>query len=252
MNTNPFSAVSVRLSAVTKSFGTNSHCTYAVRELSFEARPGQLILLLGPSGSGKTTLLTLMAGLIRPSTGTVCLFGNDIVAYSDDELQQLRARRVGFVFQNFLLIESLTVEENIALVLRFGGKDAADARQGAARLLESIGIAHLAKMFPHRLSQGEKQRVAVARAIANGGELIIADEPTASLESKQGLEIIRLLQTLAKEQGKCVVVATHDLRLVDYADKTLHLRDGEVVRVEERILHAEAIGVLGAISVPVD
>jgi putative ABC transport system ATP-binding protein len=252
MNTNPLSATSVHLSAVTKSFGTNSHCTYAVRAISFEACSGELILLLGPSGSGKTTLLTLMAGLIRPSAGTVSLFGNDIVAYSDDELQRLRARRVGFVFQNFLLIESLTVEENIALVLRFGGKDAAVARQEAARLLESIGITHLAKMFPHRLSQGEKQRVAVARAIANGGELIIADEPTASLESKQGLEIIRLLQTLAKEQGKCVVVATHDLRLVDYADKTLHLRDGEVVRVEERILHAEAIGVIGAISVPVD
>lgn len=232
MNTFPMTEWPVRLSAVTKNYGANSHCTYAVRGISFEACPGELVLLLGPSGSGKTTLLTLMAGLIKPSSGNVILFGSDVARYSDEELQQLRARHIGFVFQNFLLIETLTVEENITLVLRFAAKDAATSNQEALNLLTTMGIAHLSKMFPNRLSQGEKQRVAIARAIANGGELIIADEPTASLESKQGLEIICLLRSLAKEYKKCVVVATHDLRLVDYADKILRLNDGEIVKTE--------------------
>jgi putative ABC transport system ATP-binding protein len=223
----------IDLHDVSKIFGANGGVTAAVTNISLLCYAGELVLLLGPSGSGKTTLLTLMAGLLRPSAGNIFLFGNDVRNYSDERLQDLRARRLGFIFQNFLLIDSLTVLENVLLVLRFGGTTGAQAIEEARRLLRRFAIEHLAGNSPSKLSQGEKQRAAIARAIANGGELIIADEPTASLESTQGLEIIILLRNLAKEYRKCVVVATHDLRLVDYADKILHLRDGEIVKSEQ-------------------
>lgn len=224
----------VRLVNVSKMFGTNSHLTTAVRGVSLSLSAGELVLLLGPSGSGKTTLLTLMAGLIKPSEGSVLLFGDDVEEYSEDELQNLRARRLGFIFQNFLLIESLRVLENITLVLRFSGTNKAKALVAASKLLREFGIDHLADRFPAKLSQGEKQRVAIARAIANGADLIIADEPTASLESSQGLGIIELLRGLAKEQKRCVVVASHDLRLAQFADRVVLLRDGAVEKIDER------------------
>jgi putative ABC transport system ATP-binding protein len=233
MNTISPGASLVRLAAVSKSYGTNRQQTQAVRDISLEVLPGHLYLLLGPSGSGKTTLLTLMAGLLKPSSGTVVLFGNNIAAYADKHLQQLRARHMGFVFQNFLLIETLTALENVKLVLHFAGKSATEAKNLARALFEQLGIEHLASKLPHTLSRGEQQRVALARAMANGGELIVADEPTASLESQQGLEIIRLLQSMAKEGKQGVVVATHDLRLVEYADHVLYLRDGALVQTCE-------------------
>ena len=221
----------IDLHNVSKYFGANG-TTAAIANISLSCHAGELVLLLGPSGSGKTTLLTLMAGLIRPSEGHIFLFGNEVQSCSDEKLQDLRARRLGFIFQNFLLIDSLTVMENVTLVLRFGGVNGARAIEAARLLLRTFGVEQAAGKFPSTLSQGEKQRVAIARAIANGGEVIFADEPTASLESKQGLEIICLLRSLAKECNKCVVVATHDLRLVDYADTIVHLRDGEIVRTE--------------------
>lgn len=229
MNTMPPGAACVRLSAVSKSYGANSQQTRAVRDISLEVLPGQLSLLLGPSGSGKTTLLTLMAGLLKPSSRTVVLFGKNIAAYTEKHLQQLRARHMGFVFQNFLLIETLTALENVILVLQFGGKSTTEAKNLARGLFKQLGIDHLASKFPHKISRGEQQRVALARAMANGGKLILADEPTASLESQQRLEIIRLLQNIAKEGKKGVVVATHDVRLVEYADQVLYLHDGALV-----------------------
>jgi putative ABC transport system ATP-binding protein len=234
MTTLEFEKHVIELENVSKTFGSNGKATAAVRNISLSCRAGELVLLLGPSGSGKTTLLTLMAGLLRPSEGNIFLFGNEVQNYSDEKLQDLRARRLGFIFQNFLLIDSLTVLENVALVLQFGGTTGAHATHEARQLLRQFAIEHLAGTSPSKLSQGEKQRVAIARAIANGGELMLADEPTASLESKQGLEIIGLLRTVAKEKGKCVVVATHDLRLVEFADKIVQLQDGEIVATEER------------------
>jgi putative ABC transport system ATP-binding protein len=189
---------------------------------------GESVAVVGRNGSGKTTLLTLMAGLIEPSEGSVSLFGDDVGEYSEEELQRLRARRIGFIFQNFLLIESLSVLENITLVLRFAGKEAGEARLAARNLLRQFDIDRLADRYPAKLSQGEKQRVAIARAIANGAELIIADEPSASLESSQGLEIIMLLRSLAKEGNRCVVVASHDLQLVEFADRVFRMRDGAI------------------------
>jgi len=216
----------IRLDKVTKIFNGSGHPTVAVREVSLEARRGEMVLLLGPSGSGKTTLLTLVAGLTRPTSGSVSLFGRSVEAYSAAELQSLRAKRIGFVFQTFLLIDSLTAAENIEIVLRFNGKRKADRAGKTRALLGELGIEHLAGRFPRAMSQGEKQRVAIARAIANDAELLIADEPTGSLETRQAIDIIRLLHGQAKTRNTAVIVASHDLRLEEFADRTLRLRDG--------------------------
>lgn len=214
---------------VSKSFGANGSETRAVKNVSLQLYAGEMTLLLGPSGSGKTTLLTLLAGLLRPNSGATFLFGRDVESYSPEELQNVRARRLGFIFQNFHLIDFLTVEENVELVMHFAGTDQGDHRTQTRSLLTGMNIGQLALRFPLTLSQGEKQRVAIARAIANDADLIIADEPTASLETRQGLEVIRQLHLLATANGKCVVVASHDLRVKEFADKVLVLRDGEIV-----------------------
>lgn len=223
----------VELTDVSKIFGSNEHKTSAIKHVSLHASSGELLLLLGPSGSGKTTLLTLIAGLLEPTSGTISLFGRYIESYSAKELQEIRALRIGFVFQTFLLIDSLTVAENVGIVLRFAGKTKKESRLQVIRLLRQLHIDHLANAFPQTLSQGEKQRVAVARAIANGAELIIADEPTGSLESKQGFEIIQLLKTYSKEQKRCVIIVSHDLRIEEFADRILRMEDGKLIQSNE-------------------
>jgi ABC-type lipoprotein export system ATPase subunit len=216
----------VNLENVTKVFGVNGRETRAVNGISLQAHKGEMVLLLGPSGSGKTTLLTLMAGLQRPTSGTVQLFGRKVVDYTSHELQRLRAVRIGFIFQNFHLIDSLTVLENVMLVTKFAGTARNEARRRAFDLLEKFGIKHLAGASPRKISQGEKQRVAVVRALVNGAELILADEPTANLESKQGLEIINFLHSNIKNDNSSVVIASHDERIMNYADRVLRLEDG--------------------------
>lgn len=216
----------VTLVDVSKRFGGEPEMAEALTHISFEAHRGELIVLLGPSGSGKTTLLTLVAGLLPPTAGIVSLFGRPISGYSQSELQFLRATRVGFVFQTFLLVDALTVLENVALVLRFGGYNTVEARLRAKEVLASVHVGHLISRFPGNLSQGEKQRVAVARAIANNADLLLADEPTASVESTQGLEIIRLFHEYVKHRNACVIVASHDVRIIQFADRVLRIQDG--------------------------
>ncbi|TET74603.1 MAG: ABC transporter ATP-binding protein [Candidatus Aminicenantes bacterium] len=216
----------VRLSNVSKIFGANENKTVALQNVSLDASSGELLLVLGPSGSGKTTLLTLIAGLLKSTSGTISLFGKNIESYSAKELQQIRAKRIGFIFQTFLLIDSLTVQENVGVVLRFAGETKKEANRQALLLLEQFHVEHLAKKFPRTLSQGEKQRVAVARAIANEGDLIIADEPTGCLESRQGFEIIQLLKSYSRDQNRCVIVASHDLRIGEFAKRILRIEDG--------------------------
>jgi putative ABC transport system ATP-binding protein len=181
---------------------------------------------MGPSGSGKTTLLTIVAGLQRPTSGVVELFGRRIRDYSSRDLQRLRARRIGFVFQTFRLMDALTVMENVELVMKFARAEGRRSRSRASSLLCTLGIGHLARARPTALSQGEKQRVALARALANGPELILADEPTANLSSTQGLEVLRLLHEHVKRSNRCALVASHDERIVRYADRVLYLEDG--------------------------
>jgi len=225
----PSSAVLAALIGVSKTFGGASHETTALENVSFEARAGELVLLLGPSGSGKTTLLTIIAGLQRPTSGKVLLFGRPLPDYSARELQRLRATRVGFIFQTFHLLESLSVLENVLLVTRFAGVPRAEARRRAMELLERFGVGKLAGSSPRTLSQGEKQRVAVSRALVNGAGLMLADEPTGSLATQQGFEVVRMIRECVKNEGRCAVVVSHDERIAEFSDRVLHLRDGTLL-----------------------
>lgn len=216
----------------TKSYDGPHGGTAALREVSFAAYPGEMILLLGPSGSGKTTFLTLLAGLQRPTSGEVHLFGKCTEAYSQKEIQSIRANKIGFIFQTFHLIESLTVLQNVMMVKRFSGSKKGNAKNVSMAYLKRFEVDHLADSYPTKMSQGEKQRVAVARALVNGADLIFADEPTGSLATRQGMEIIEFLRKSVLEENRCVIITSHDERIIPYADKVLHLQDGEMKTVE--------------------
>ncbi len=226
MKDNIRNIVSIR--NVSKTYMINEHVSFGVKDVNFDAGPGELILLLGPSGSGKTTLLTLIAGLLKPSEGKISLFQKPIESYSAADLQSLRAEKIGFIFQTFLLIDALTSSQNIELVVRFNQKSKKEARKISESLLKKLNIEYLADKLPAAISQGEKQRVAVARAAANDAELILADEPTASLDTENGSLIIQLLRSFAAD-NKCVIVASHDLRLKKFADRIVYLDNGRIV-----------------------
>jgi len=223
MNSNDCRA---RLVEVTKIFSRSGKETMALNNVSFSVNPGELVLLLGPSGSGKTTLLTLLAGFQEPSKGEAYIFGKRVQDYSLASLQKLRASRMGFIFQNFCLLDSLNVFDNIMLVMQFAGIPKKAAHIHAKACLERFGVGHLSHAFPQTLSQGEKQRVAVARAIANGAQLIIADEPTGSLATLQGMMIVEFLHNSVVKDGLSVVIASHDERISKYASRVDRLQDG--------------------------
>ena len=227
------SLCNAELVEVTKIFSRSGKETVALNNVSFQANPGELVLLLGPSGSGKTTLLTLLAGLQEPTKGEAYIFGKQVNDYSSVTLQKIRASRLGFIFQNFCLLDSLDVMDNVLLVMQFAGVPKTSARKRAAELLEKLGVSHLMHAYPRTLSQGEKQRVAVARAIANEAQLIIADEPTGSLSTQQGMMIVEFLQKGVREDGLSVVIASHDERIIKFADRVLHMADGSLLEQPE-------------------
>ena len=214
---------------VTKVYPHSERDMAALNKVSFKANPGELVLLLGPSGSGKTTMLTILAGLLKPSSGEVTIFGHNVLEYSLTDLQKMRAKKMGFIFQTFYLLDSLKVLDNVMLVMRFAGIPKKEARKHAIECLERFGIEHLMNAYPSTLSQGEKQRVAVTRAIANGARLIIADEPTGSLATQQGVMIVEFLKESVKSDGLCVIIASHDERIATYADRVLQLHDGSLI-----------------------
>ena len=202
-----------------------------LKEIDWEIHCGDIQLLMGPSGSGKTTLLSILAGLLTPTAGKVYLLGQEITTMSRDKLAQFRLHNIGFIFQGFNLFPALTATENIEVVLNVKGIRGRTARQQAHVLLEQVGLGKQAHQKPGDLSGGQKQRVAIARAIAGNPQLIMADEPTAALDSQSGHNVIELLRTLAKEQGCTVLMVTHDPRIIDVADRVAYLEDG-VLRQE--------------------
>jgi putative ABC transport system ATP-binding protein len=189
-------------------------------------KSGDIQLLMGPSGSGKTTLLSILAGLLSPTEGHVSLLGKEITRMSREKLANFRLHNIGFIFQGFNLFPALTASENVELVLNFKGINGLIGRKQAKLLLEQVGLGSHANQKPSDLSGGQKQRVAIARALAGNPQLIMADEPTAALDSQSGHNVIQLLRTLAKEQGCTVLMVTHDPRLIDVADRVAYLEDG--------------------------
>jgi len=212
---------------VTKRYGTGATQVAAVRDVSLTVAPGEIVLIMGPSGSGKTTLLSMLGALLKPTEGAIQLNGTTISALAENRLPDIRLRQFGFVFQDFNLLSALTALENVAIVAELAGMKSRDARKKAAGILGELGLDKRLNSLPEKLSGGEKQRVAIARALVNDPTLILADEPTANLDSKIGHEIMRLLRKIAKEQGRSVVIVSHDQRIKDIADRVLWLEDGQ-------------------------
>jgi putative ABC transport system ATP-binding protein len=198
----------------------------AVNDVSLDVHRGEVVLIIGPNGSGKTTLLSMLGGLMRPTRGTIHLGDRALHELSDRALTDFRLHHVGFVFQSFRLLDVLSVRENVQLVIEFAG--GANARRTAEEVLSHVDALHLADRSPRVLSGGEKQRVAIARALANQPDLILADEPTGSLDSASGESAIQLLTETARAEGRGVVIVSHDTRINRYADRIIRMADGSV------------------------
>lgn len=223
----PTRGETLRIEHVSKRYGSGATEVTAVRDVSLTVSSGEIILIMGPSGSGKTTLLSMLGALLKPTEGAIHLNGTAISALAENRLPDIRLKQFGFIFQDFNLLSALTTLENVAIVAELAGLKAGAARRKAASILTDLGLAERLNFLPEKLSGGEKQRVAIARALVNDPRLILADEPTANLDSKIGHEIMRLLRRIAKEQGRSVVIVSHDQRIKDIADRVLWLEDGE-------------------------
>ena len=194
--------------------------------VDLEIQRGDVQLLMGPSGSGKTTLLSILAGMLTPTYGSVKLLGQEITYMTRDQLSKFRLQNIGFIFQGFNLFPALTAAENVEIALKIKGIPNSQMRKQALQLLEQVQLDNRANHLPRDLSGGQKQRVAIARALAGDPKIIMADEPTASLDSHSGHAVIELLRLLAKDAGRTVLIVTHDPRLVDVADRVGYLEDG--------------------------
>lgn len=212
---------------LTKEFDSGAHHLTVLRDVTFEIAQGEFIAVVGPSGSGKTTLLGLLAGLDTPTRGQVILDGTDITNLSEDARARLRGEKVGFVFQTFQLIPTLTALENVQVPLELRGERNAESR--AKELLGRVGLADRVAHLPTQLSGGEQQRVALARAFANRPRILFADEPTGNLDGTTGERIVALLEELNSEAGSTIVLVTHDVALAERARRLIRLRDGAVV-----------------------
>jgi putative ABC transport system ATP-binding protein len=211
---------------VSKVYTAGDQDVYALREISLSIMPQEMVIVMGPSGAGKTTFLTIAGALMRPTSGRVIISGTDITALDEGKLPGVRQEKIGFIFQNFNLLDALSALQNVELVMNARGVTGKGARARASELLRIVGVSDRQKHTPAMLSGGQKQRVAIARAMANNPDLILADEPTANLDSKRGHEIMQLLRMVARELGRTVVAVSHDLRLREMADRVLWLEDG--------------------------
>ena len=213
---------------ISVSFGVGNASMRALSNVSVSFPAGSLTLIMGPSGSGKTTLLSVLGCLLTPDDGSVFVNGRDVTAATEEERNTIRREQLGFVFQAFRLFESLTAFENVAISSEIAGQRGKQSHAKVERCLEVLGMANKKHLKPAELSGGEKQRVAIARALMRDPKILLADEPTASLDSKTGELIAGILRDIAQEQGRTVVVVSHDARLRAFANQVLSLRDGKV------------------------
>ncbi|MCA3245971.1 MAG: ABC transporter ATP-binding protein [Azospirillum sp.] len=224
----------VEMRGVGMTYGSGEAAVTALSDVSLDIRRGEILMLMGPSGSGKTTLLQIAGALLAPTAGEVRLMGASIAGLSQDKRGALRLAHFGFVFQSYNLFPTLTARQNVELALDLRGTAAADRIERASAALARVGLGDRADHYPAQLSGGQKQRVAIARALAGAPDVVFADEPTAALDSESGKRVVALLHDLAKAQNRAVVVVTHDPRIVDAADRIVHIEDGRIGRVEAR------------------
>jgi putative ABC transport system ATP-binding protein len=221
--------VAIKAEGLTKWFGQGEAKTCAVREVSFEAHFHEMLYIVGPSGSGKTTLLSIISGILRPDAGTVSVEDTNVWGLKESALADFRLNKIGFVFQDFHLFPNLTTVENVAIPLVLKRRPWGEAIDQARKFLDVVGLSKRAELHPNRLSGGEQQRVAIARALASGPDLMIFDEPTASLDGDTGKKIVEFVKKEVLNEHRCIVVVTHDDRIYPFADRILNMEDGRLL-----------------------
>ena len=223
----------VELENISKEFKMGSSVIKALVDIDLEIKKGEFLSVIGTSGSGKSTLLNLIGGLLKPTSGKIIVDNFDISAYSDNEMANYRKNMVGFVFQSFNLIPTLTALENVEYPMIFRGVQKSERLKRSEEILEKLGLADRLKHNPTELSGGEQQRVSIARAIINEPEIILADEPTGNLDSKTGKGIMEVLKKINEEMGRTLIVVTHDIYISYYSDKRVYLSDGKIEKIEK-------------------
>jgi len=224
----------LKLHNLTRVYQTEDVETSALNNVNIEIAQGEFVAIMGPSGCGKSTLLNTIGMLDSPSSGDYIFDGENVAGYSESQLSVIRKKSIGFIFQNFNLIDELTVAENIELALIYHNIPAAERKSKVAKVMDKVGIAHRAKHLPSQLSGGQQQRVAVARAVVGDQKMILADEPTGNLDSAHGQEVMEMLQAL-NDEGTTIVMVTHSPAHADYARRTINLFDGHVVAESVRV-----------------
>ncbi|NER44168.1 ABC transporter ATP-binding protein [Bacillus megaterium NBRC 15308 = ATCC 14581] len=216
------------LESVSKSFGDGENAVVVLNNLSLRVKAGELVAIVGPSGSGKSTFLSIAGALLSPSGGRVMIDGDEINNMSSAQMNSIRLKKIGFIFQSANLIPYLTVRDQLLLVTELEGNRDKEAKKRADDLLEKLGLAHRKHHYPESLSGGERQRVAIARAWMNNPEIIFADEPTARLDSERGRAVVKMLADEVKLRGKSAVMVTHDQRMLDLCDRVVWMEDGKL------------------------
>jgi len=226
-------AISVR--DVTKVYIEGPNRVPVLHGVDFDVEQGEVVLLMGPSGSGKTTLLSIMGCILRATSGSVQIAGREVASLSERELPGIRLKNIGFIFQGFNLFPTLSVGENVELALDLKGVRGAKAKEESRRLLEQVGLGNKYDALPSDLSGGQKQRVAIARALSGSPGVILADEPTAALDSHSGRNVMEMMRELAQKHGRGVVVVTHDSRVLEFGDRIVHMEDGRIAEATAEI-----------------
>jgi len=231
--------VAIQAAGLNKWFGEGEARTHAVKDASFEAHFGEMLYVVGPSGSGKTTMLSMISGILRPNSGSVRIENTEIWSISPDELADFRLHKIGFVFQDYHLFPRLTTLENVAIPLILQHKPWDEALGEAAKDLEIVGLKARADLAPVKLSGGEQQRVAIARAIVSRPDVLILDEPTASLDGDTGRNIVQFVREHILSQERCIIIVTHDSRIYEFADRIMKMEDGRLTGFEKGNLDAQ-------------
>jgi len=231
--------IAIQAVGLKKWFGEGEARTDAVKDVNFEAFFGEMLYVVGPSGSGKTTMLSMISGILRPNAGIVKIEDSEIWNLANDELAEFRLHKIGFVFQDYHLFPRLTTAENVAIPLILQHRDWDEALKEAALNLEIVGLKSRTELPPVKLSGGEQQRVAIARAIVSRPDILILDEPTASLDGDTGRSIVSFVREHILSDQRCIVIVTHDSRIYDYSDRILKMEDGKLTGVEREKLDAQ-------------